>query len=99
QHLAGWFQVCAQPPRQGEARFARGDCPTRLQEWIVMTKRCFIDTETTSLRPDRRAWEVGIIVREERLLVHPTGPDVIGVEEREYQFFVDHRDLDLGNAD
>jgi hypothetical protein len=24
---------------------------------------CFIDTETTSLRPDRRAWEIGIIHR------------------------------------
>ena len=52
-----------------------------------MTRICFIDTETTSLRPDRRAWEIGLIVRE------PGHPDV------EHQWFVDARDLDLGNAD
>ena len=28
-----------------------------------MTAICFIDTETTSLRHDRRAWEIGIIAR------------------------------------
>ena len=27
------------------------------------TKLCFLDTETTSLRPDRRAWEVAVITR------------------------------------
>jgi DNA polymerase III epsilon subunit-like protein len=52
-----------------------------------MTRICAIDTETTSLRPDRRAWEVGIVVRD------PGQPDV------EYQWLVDDDDLDLGNAD
>lgn len=47
----------------------------------------FLDTETTSLRPDRRAWEIGLIVRE------PGGPDV------EHQWFIAAHDLDLGNAD
>jgi len=51
-----------------------------------MTRLVFIDTETTSLRPDRRAWDVGMIVRED-------GKDT------EHQFFVDTNDLDLGNAD
>ncbi len=50
-------------------------------------KLCFIDTETTSLRPDRRAWEVAIIVRDE------TGKDT------EHSWFVHPGDLDLGNAD
>lgn len=52
-----------------------------------MTKICFIDTETTSLRPDRRAWEIGIIARE------PGKPDA------EHHWLVDAHDLDLGNAD
>jgi DNA polymerase III epsilon subunit-like protein len=52
-----------------------------------MTRICFIDTETTSLRPDRRAWDIGIISRE------PGGRDV------EHGWFIDGRDLDLGNAD
>ena len=47
----------------------------------------FIDTETTSLRPDRRAWEVGIIAR------NPEG------HETSHRWFVDANDLDLGNAD
>lgn len=51
-----------------------------------MSTIVFLDTETTSLRNDRRAWDVGLIVREE---------DV----EREYQFFIQSNDLDLGNAD
>ena len=46
----------------------------------------FADTETTSLRPDRRAWEIALIVRER------------GVDQ-EYHWFVPPRDLDLGNAD
>lgn len=54
-----------------------------------MTKICFIDTETTSLRPSRRAWEVGIITRDLSL----------DVGDVEYHRFVDHDDLDLGNAD
>lgn len=52
-----------------------------------MTRLVFIDTETTSLRPDRRAWEIGLIVRE------PGKPDA------EHQWFIDEDGLDLGNAD
>lgn len=52
-----------------------------------MTRIVFYDTETTSLRPDRRAWEVGLIVRE------PGKPDA------EHHWFVQSYDLDLGNAD
>ena len=47
----------------------------------------FLDTETSSLRHDRRAWEVGLIARDER------GKD------REFSWFIDRADLDLGNAD
>ncbi|GLY08287.1 hypothetical protein [Actinoplanes sp. NBRC 101535] len=47
----------------------------------------FLDTETTSLGPDRRPWEIAAILRE------PDGTDT------EYCWFVDPRDLDLGNAD
>lgn len=46
----------------------------------------WVDTETTSLRHDRRAWDIALIVRT------PDG-DV------EHQWFVDADDLDLGNAD
>lgn len=52
-----------------------------------MTKIVFIDTETTSLRPDRRVWDIGLIIRE------PGNPD------RERSSFIDSVDLDLGNAD
>ena len=48
---------------------------------------CFVDTETTSLRHDRRAWEIAVIARK------ANGKDV------EHQWFVDAFDLDLGNAD
>lgn len=47
----------------------------------------FLDTETTSLRHDRRAWEVAAIVRDE------DGKEV------EHTWFVQYDDLDLGNAD
>lgn len=47
----------------------------------------FIDTETTSLRPDRRAWDVGLIVRRP------------GYRDSERYWLVDYGDLDLGNAD
>ena len=47
----------------------------------------FVDCETTSLRHDRRAWEIGIILR--RL----AGPD------HEERWFISADDLDLGNAD
>lgn len=52
-----------------------------------MTRLVFIDTETTSLRPDRRAWEIGLIVRDP------------GKDDTEHRWFVDTSDLDLGNAD
>lgn len=52
-----------------------------------MSRLVFIDTETTSLRPDRRAWEIGLIVRD------PGKPDV------EHSWFIEWMDLDLGNAD
>ena len=52
-----------------------------------MTRLCFLDTETTSLRPDRRAWDIAIIARE------PGRPDV------EHYWLIDERELDLGNAD
>lgn len=47
----------------------------------------FIDTETTSLRPDRRAWDIGLVVR---------APDEV---DSEHQWFVGAWELDLGNAD
>ncbi len=53
----------------------------------AMTKLVFLDTETTSLRPDRRAWEIAAIVREP------------GQEDREHQWLIDLADLDRGNAD
>jgi DNA polymerase III epsilon subunit-like protein len=52
-----------------------------------MARICFVDTETTSLRHDRRAWEIAVITRE------PGQPD------REMTWFVNAGDLDLGNAD
>lgn len=48
---------------------------------------CFIDTETTSLRPDRKAWEIAAIRREP------------GGTEDTIRVFVDYADLDMGNAD
>lgn len=61
-------------------------------------KICFLDTETTSLRHDRRAWDIGIIARE----YFPGW--MIGTEQKpytdvEHQWFIDSDDLDLGNAD
>ncbi len=47
----------------------------------------FIDTETTSLRPDRRAWEIAVIVRRDG---HP---------DHEQSWLIATDDLDLGNAD
>lgn len=52
-----------------------------------MTNIVFIDTETTSLRPDRRAWDIGLILRR---------PDV---PEVEHQWFIHPADLDMANAD
>ncbi|SNY28933.1 3'-5' exonuclease [Paractinoplanes atraurantiacus] len=55
-----------------------------------MTRIVFIDTETTSLRPDRRAWEIGMIIRPD------AASTLHDVEER---WFIRVDDLDLGNAD
>jgi hypothetical protein len=52
-----------------------------------VSKIVFVDTETTSLRPDRRAWDIALIVRED------------GVDDVEHQWFIEANDLDLGNAD
>jgi DNA polymerase III epsilon subunit-like protein len=54
---------------------------------MTMPNLVFLDTETTSLRPDRRAWEVATILR------RPGEADV------EQSWFVHPEDLDLGNAD
>ena len=53
-----------------------------------MTPIVFIDTETTSLRPDRKAWEVAMIRRADH--------DDVGDET---SFFIDTDDIDLPNAD
>lgn len=52
-----------------------------------MTGIAFLDTETTSLRHDRRAWEIAVIVRREG---HP---------DHEQTWLIDAGDLDLGKAD
>ncbi|HEY9417061.1 MAG TPA: hypothetical protein VIQ30_20070 [Pseudonocardia sp.] len=51
-------------------------------------KLCFTDTETTSLRPDRRPWEIAIIERDTE-----TGLQV------EHTWMLDSSELDLANAD
>jgi hypothetical protein len=53
-----------------------------------MSRLVFLDTETTSLRPDRRAWDIGLLARDPA-----TGVDITS------QWFVNVDDLDLGNAD
>jgi DNA polymerase III epsilon subunit-like protein len=58
-----------------------------------------IDTETTSLRADRRAWEIGIIARVPVVVKHPDGPDTYETEDREHHWFIDADHLDLGGAD
>jgi DNA polymerase III epsilon subunit-like protein len=47
----------------------------------------FLDTETTSVRPDRRVWEIGAVVRDE------------GQADDERAWLIDSAGLDLGNAD
>jgi DNA-binding CsgD family transcriptional regulator len=47
----------------------------------------FLDTETTSLRHDRRVWELAYIVRRD------------GEKDWERTGFIDSRDLDFANAD
>lgn len=58
-----------------------------------MTPRAlvFLDTETTSLRPDRRIWEAAAVVR-------PAGA-VDASQDQHYQWFINIDDLDLGEAD
>lgn len=51
-----------------------------------MSTLVFLDTETTSLRHDRRAWEIGLILRTD-------DGDI------EHHWFIDTYELDLGNAD
>lgn len=53
----------------------------------IIDRLVYGDTETTSLRWDKRAWDIGLIVRA------PGEADV------EHQWFIDKQDLDLGNAD
>ena len=50
----------------------------------------FADTETTSLRTDRRVWEFGAIVR-------PAGGT--RDDDTEHHWYIDTADLDLGGAD
>lgn len=51
-----------------------------------MTPIVFIDIESTSLHPARRAWDIALISRDE-------DGDVV------HRWFIDAKDLDLGNAD
>ena len=60
---------------------------------------CFLDTETTSLRADRRAWEIGLIARRDVTVKHPGRPDTQETEDVEHHWFIEAGDLDLGNAD
>lgn len=53
-----------------------------------MTPHVFLDTETSSLRPDRRAWDVALI------RVDDYNPDGLTA-----QFFIDLDDLELRDAD
>lgn len=51
-----------------------------------MTPIVFLDTETTSLNPWRRVWDIALIRRDEN-------------GEQGYQWFISADDLDLGHAD
>lgn len=64
-----------------------------------MTDLAFCDTETTSLRHDRRVWEVAVIVREPWTVPHPDGTETTEMRDREWCWFIRADDLDLGNAD
>jgi hypothetical protein len=61
-----------------------------------MTRLVFLDTETTSLRPDRRVWEVGLIVRTPETPPPWADPET---RDEEHRWFIHADDLDLGNAD
>ena len=58
-------------------------------------KICFLDTETTSLRHDRRAWEIALIERN----YHETSDGGGDRDDIEYSWFIEAEHLDLGNAD
>jgi len=62
----------------------------------MTAKLVFLDCETTSLRYDRRAWEIGFITRELGVTLGDIAP---GLGDVEQSFFIDAADLDLGNAD
>lgn len=64
-----------------------------------MSKIVFIDTETTSLRPDRRVWEVGLIERRVNANQSALTYDPNRTEDIEHHWFVSIAQLDLGNAD
>jgi hypothetical protein len=57
---------------------------------VTVPALVFADTETTSLRPDRRVWEIGAITR-------PAGGT--RADDEEHRLFIDIDDLDLGEAD
>jgi DNA polymerase III epsilon subunit-like protein len=54
----------------------------------------FLDTETTSLRPDRRIWEVAMI-----RVPRPDSEGRTDGGQTRWQQMIHHQDLDLGNAD
>lgn len=56
------------------------------------------DTETTSIRPDRRAWEVALILADPPEWVSSARYKA-EVQPGHFRWFVDKGDLDLGNAD
>lgn len=63
-----------------------------------------LDTETTGIHPERRVWELGLIVTGEMPAWWSDAPMLrtgsAGIPEPgRYRWFVDAADLDLGNAD
>lgn len=61
---------------------------------MTLPSLAFIDTETTSLRPDRRVWEVALIYYRPTTHAAPRY-----VQTRTMGAFIAVADLDLGNAD
>lgn len=62
-----------------------------------MSDIVYLDTETTSLRPDRRIWDIALLTPR-HIGTQPFGP-LPGETPGVYQRFVRLSDLDLGNAD